>query len=87
MAEAELIKERLRKLEEIKKLGIDPYPYSFDVKSGNICLPLSDEQFMAFNMDMVRPESVLKLDLINRGLLERNIGSDGFKRLEGDLCG
>ena len=32
MGEAELIQERLRKLEEIKKLGINPYPYSFDAK-------------------------------------------------------
>ncbi|MBR9691752.1 lysine--tRNA ligase [Candidatus Woesearchaeota archaeon] len=33
MGEAELINERLRKLEEIKQLGINPYPYSFDVKN------------------------------------------------------
>jgi len=33
MGEAELINERLKKLEEIKKLGINPYPYSFDVRN------------------------------------------------------
>ncbi len=33
MGEAELIKERQRKLEEIKKLGINPYPYSYESKN------------------------------------------------------
>ncbi|MEE9525491.1 MAG: lysine--tRNA ligase [Candidatus Woesearchaeota archaeon] len=33
MAEAELIKERLKKLEQLMQLGINPYPYSFDVKN------------------------------------------------------
>jgi len=33
MGEAELIQERTRKLEEIKKLGINPSPYSFEVKN------------------------------------------------------
>lgn len=33
MTEANLIKERLKKLEEIKKLGINPYPYSYPVKN------------------------------------------------------
>ena len=32
MGEAELIKERIRKLNELKELGVDPYPYNFDVK-------------------------------------------------------
>ena len=27
--EKELIDERIRKLEELRRLGIDPYPYSF----------------------------------------------------------
>lgn len=31
--EEELIQERKRKLDEIRKLGINPYPYSFDVKN------------------------------------------------------
>ena len=33
MGEAELIQERIRKLNDLKKLGINPYPYSFDVKN------------------------------------------------------
>jgi hypothetical protein len=62
-------------------------PYSYDCKSGNICLPLSDDQFTDFFIDIVKPENVLNLNLINRGLLERNQGSDGFEKLRGDLCG
>jgi lysyl-tRNA synthetase class 2 len=33
MAEEQLIQERLKKLEEIKKQGINPYPYSFEQKN------------------------------------------------------
>lgn len=33
MAEEQLIKERLRKLEELKQLGINPYSYSFEQKN------------------------------------------------------
>ncbi len=31
--EKELIKERLRKLEDIRKLGINPYPYNYEQKN------------------------------------------------------
>jgi len=31
--EKELIQERLKKLEEIRKLGINPYPYNYDQKN------------------------------------------------------
>ena len=32
MAEDVLVKERLRKLEELRKLGVNPYPYAFEQK-------------------------------------------------------
>ena len=32
----ELIKRRLEELEQIKKLGINPYPYRFDVTSNSV---------------------------------------------------
>jgi lysyl-tRNA synthetase class 2 len=35
MAENELIKSRLKALEEIKSLGINPYPYRFDVSTNS----------------------------------------------------
>src|SRR3989344_840209 len=31
--EDEFVKERLKKIEELRKLGVNPYPYSYDVKS------------------------------------------------------
>lgn len=33
LPEESLIKDRIKKLEELKKLGINPYPYSFDIKN------------------------------------------------------
>jgi len=46
-------------------------PYSFDCKSGLICLPLTDLQFNEFNKDMALPENVIKMGVRNRGLCER----------------
>jgi hypothetical protein len=46
--------------------------YSWDVNSGLIALPLSDEQFENFNEDMVKPDNVLKMNLFKRGMLYRN---------------
>jgi len=47
--------------------------YSWDVKSGLICLPLNDTQFEEFNIEMAKPENVLALPNLGfRGLLLRN---------------
>jgi len=43
-------------------------PYSWDVKSGNICLPLTDEQFTGFDISMVKPEQANK-NVKRRGML------------------
>jgi len=45
-------------------------PYTIDIRTGNVALPLTDEQFRNFNYDMVRPENVIDT-VRNRGLLER----------------
>lgn len=45
-------------------------PYSIDIKTGNVALPLTNEQFEHFNWDIVRPENVVETAK-NRGLLER----------------
>jgi hypothetical protein len=46
-------------------------PYSFD--RGNICLPLSDDQFNNFNITKMKVTNVLKdVKIFNRGLLWRN---------------
>ena len=34
--EEEIVKERMRKLDELRKLGINPYPYKFDKKQDSI---------------------------------------------------
>ena len=46
-------------------------PYSIDFKTGNVCLPLSKEQFEHFTLGMVKPQSVLRYNLFNRGNLNR----------------
>ena len=50
-------------------------PYSIDIKSGNVALPLTDEQFEDFNFDMVKPENVIDT-IRGRGLLERPGSAD-----------
>ena len=50
--------------------------YSWDVKSGLICLPLTDEQFDNFKVDMVIPDNVIQMPGLGfRGLLMRNPGA------------
>lgn len=46
--------------------------YSFDVKSGKIALPLTDDQLFNFNLEIVEPINVLKAGVHKRGLLYRN---------------
>lgn len=58
-------------------------PYSWDVKSGRIALPLTDEQLDNFNLDMVEPVNVLKAGVHKRGLLWRNADVDMKEREKG----
>lgn len=46
-------------------------PYNLDVASGLVALPLNDEQFNNFHPANMQMEEVLKLNLYNRGMLER----------------
>ena len=46
--------------------------YSWDVKSGKIALPLTDDQLFNFNLEIVEPINVLKAGVHKRGLLYRN---------------
>lgn len=47
-------------------------PYSLDVKTGNVCLPLTDEQFNTLKLSDLTPEKVLGSVVIkNRGTLRR----------------
>ena len=54
--------------------------YSLDTKTGYIALPLSDAEFVNFSYDIVKPENVLKMNVMNRGLLKRNGLAGGFKK-------
>ena len=54
--------------------------YSWDVKSGLIALPLTDEQLTNFRKDICRPENVLKAGVHKRGLLWRNTSVDKEQR-------
>lgn len=48
--------------------------YTIDCNTGNVCLPLSDEQLNNWNFDIVKPANVLKLDRLGfRGMLNRNV--------------
>lgn len=48
-------------------------PYSYD--RGNICLPLTDQQFNSFSMDLVNAENVLsKVRVFKRGILLKDYG-------------
>lgn len=49
-------------------------PYSFDYKTGNIVLPLTDEQFNHFDEDLVKPKAVLDRKIRDRGLLIKTYG-------------
>ena len=60
-------------------------PYSLDFKSGLVALPLSDEEFKNFNLDLVKPENVMKMDLRHRGLLIRKGTKEGFKNFVNEI--
>lgn len=46
--------------------------YSWDVKSGLIAYPLTDEQFKNFSTEIVKPEKVITYNNHKRGMLWRN---------------
>ena len=55
--------------------------YSFDIKTGRIALPLSDEQFEHFTFSMVDPDNVLTTGVRDRGLLVRQGSEDNIKMM------
>lgn len=80
MAEEELVKERLKKLEEIKKLGINPYPYSFDAKN-HIADIKAD-----FSKLKNEEKSRANVSIAGRVRAVRNMGRAAFGDIE-DLTG
>jgi len=60
---------------------IHKLPYSLDVNSGLVALPLSDEQFNNFRKEDMKPEIVLEQNNIrNRGILLRNNNEESYKK-------
>lgn len=55
---------------------IKKVPFSYDIKTDRIALPLSDLNFKNFNYNMVLPEKLLKIDFYNYPIFLRNKDSN-----------
>jgi len=62
-------------------------PYSLDMRTCRISLPLSDDDFNNFSLDLVNPKRVFsgELSLRNRGLLERRGSIDGLRKFSEEV--
>jgi lysyl-tRNA synthetase class 2 len=76
MADDPLIKERLKKLEEIRKAGIDPYPYSFEQK--NKAKEVS-EKYASLEKDQLTKD---KVKVAGRIMQLRRMGKVTFAHLQ-----
>jgi len=76
MSEEDLIKERIRKLEEIKKLGINPYPYTYKVTD---CIKDIKEKFS----DLKEEEKTeTKVSIAGRLMSMRKMGKAAFANIK-----
>jgi hypothetical protein len=56
--------------------------YSWDIKTDNIALPLTDHQFENFTFEIVKPDYVVKnIKLFKRGMLYRYGNTQNFDKL------
>jgi len=76
MTEENLIKERIRKLGEIKKLGINPYPYSYDVKD---CVIDIKKKFSKLKKE---EKTKTKVSIAGRIMAIRKMGKAAFANLQ-----
>ena len=76
MTEEELIKERIRKLEEIKKLGIKPYAYAYDVKD---CVEDLNQKFSKLKKE---EKTKIKVSIAGRLMAVRSMGKAAFANLQ-----
>jgi len=74
--EEEIINQRLKKIEELKKAGIDPYPYNFDKKNNSSEL---QEKYAKLTADERTKDSV---KIAGRLMTVRDIGSLIFATLQ-----
>ena len=76
MGEAELIKERERKLKEIRDFGVNPYAYNFDVKDN--ASDLHDK----FSNLKKEEKTKTKVALAGRVMALRNMGKAAFGNIQ-----
>ena len=74
--EEQIINERKRKLEELKKKGINPYPYKFDVKNH------SDEIKEKYKKLKVNERTKNKVQVAGRVMTTRNLGKLIFSTIQ-----
>ncbi len=74
--EEQIIQERLRKLEELRKLGIEPYAYSFDKQDSCLELQAKHEKLEAGS------KSKAKVKIAGRVMIIRDIGKLIFADLQ-----
>lgn len=61
-------------------------PYSIDCKTGNVALPLDDDQLYNFTYDLLKPWKVIKNNLLRgRGSIPRNEDGKGFSKFYHEL--
>jgi lysyl-tRNA synthetase class 2 len=76
MPEEELIKERIRKLEEIRKMGINPYAYRYDVKD------YAEEIKQKFSKLEKEEKTKHKVSIAGRIIAVREMGKAAFANLQ-----
>jgi hypothetical protein len=60
-------------------------PYSLDIKTNLVCLPLSDSEFNDFSKDMCEPQNVLASNIFLRNSLLRDGYVDAFRKYVKEL--
>lgn len=83
MTEDKLIKERIDKLDQIRELGVDPYPYTFDHKHHS-----ADIQVKYNSLKMGEDDKFAQVSVAGRIMLKRDMGKASFVTIrdqKGDL--
>ena len=76
MGEAELIKERERKLKEIRDFGSNPYAYNFDVKNN------AADLLAKFSKLKKEEKTKTKVSIAGRVMALRNMGKAAFGNIQ-----
>jgi lysyl-tRNA synthetase class 2 len=74
--ETQIINERLKKLKELREMGINPYPAKFDKK--NSCLELQEKHKNLKNEEQTR----FKVSVAGRVMIKRDMGKISFATIQ-----